>query len=479
MKKCRSVIVLFLLLSGFTVGAQTRNSLVLGKEHLILMLDLNSSKPQLDTILLKAGVKTINTAAILHNDFTSLTNDGWKLAKREKNTVIFNRALKDLDVNPQNQPVLITTNIAPDHGINPGVPGYPDEETFGINKFMKLTVYDLPSGLTRFYLPGFLKAKRVLLSGSFNNWSTLKGTMLKTDSGWVTDARLAPGVYEYKYIIDGRWQRDRDNLQQHADGFNDVNSVYYKYNHTFTLKGYANAKKVMLAGSFNNWDAGNISLQKTGNGWQTRFYLHDGTHTYRFWVDGKWVTDPANPITVKDADGHTNSVLNLGETVTFKLNGHTEAKKVYLAGSFNNWKPGEILLKKTATGWAIPIIVPPGNYGYKFIVDDNWITDPVNPRHITEGGISNSFISIKPNYTFRLAGYGNAKSVHIAGNFNDWDPDGLVMDHTGNEWTIKMHLKQGKYRYKFLADGKWLLDPANKLYEQNEQHTSNSFIWIE
>jgi len=479
MKKCRSVVVVLLLFSGIIARAQKGNSLVLDKEHLILTISLHSSKTQIDSILAKAGVKTINTGAILSGDYSALINDGWAITKRDKSSVTLNRSLKSLEANPQPRPLLITTNLAPDNDMNPGIPGYPADEIFGINKFMRVTVYELPSGLTRFFLPGFLKARRVLLSGSFNNWSTLKGNMTKTDSGWMADLKLTPGVYEYKYIIDGRWQHDRENLQQRPDGFNDVNSVYYKYNRTFSLKGFPNAKTVSIAGSFNNWDANSINLQKKDGIWQTRFYLHDGTHAYRFWVDDHWITDPANPITVKDAGGSINSVLNLGETVVFKLNGFPNAKKVYLAGTFNNWKPNEILLKKTATGWALPVIIPAGNYGYKFIADGNWLTDPVNPRHITEGGISNSFIAVKPNYTFRLIGYGNAKSVHIAGNFNDWDPNGLVMNRSGNEWTISMYLKKGKYRYKFLVDGKWMLDPGNQLYEQNEFNNNNSFIWIE
>lgn len=478
MKKCRSVVIVFLLLSCFIFDAkaQKRSSLILGKDHLILLIDLRSSKQELDSLFKAAGIKGANSATILKGDYSALTKDGWNISKRSINSIQFNRSLSDLNVNAQNKPFLITTNLSNN---DDNRPGYPADETFGINKFSQVNVYELPSGLTRFYLPGFLKAKRVLLSGNFNNWSTLKGIMIKTDSGWVADVKLAPGVYEYKYIIDGRWQRDKSNLQQHPDGFNDVNSVYYRYNHTFRLPGFAGAHKITLAGSFNNWDANAIILQKKGTSWETKLYLHDGMHTYRYLVDGQWFTDPANPVTLKDIDGHTNSVINLGETINFKLNGYAKAQKVYVAGSFNNWKPNEIALKKTATGWVLPLIIPAGNYGYKFIVDGSWITDPLNKRTVVEGGVTNSFITVKPNYTFKLKGYGNAKSVHIAGNFNDWDPEGLLLDHNGDEWAISLNLKPGKYRYKFWVDGNWILDPGNKLYEKNEYNTGNSVLWIE
>jgi hypothetical protein len=481
MKKCRSVFIAFLLFACFVTGAraQTRNSLVLGKDHLMLQLDLRSSKTQLDSILKAAGVKNANSAAISKGDFSSLARDGWNIGKRDKNTVRFERPLTGLNTNPQNPPYQITTNLAGDIDAPPGRPGYPADELYGVNKFMQVTVFELPSGLTRFYLPGYLNAKRVLLSGNFNNWSTLKGVMAKTDSGWVADVKLAPGGYEYKYIINGRWQRDKSNLQQRPDGFNDVNSVYYHINHTFALRGFPDAHKVTVAGSFNNWNIDNIPLQKKGKGWEAKLYLRDGTHTYRFWVDGEWYTDPANPTKVKDKDGHTNSVINQGEAVAFKLDGHKDAKAVYVAGTFNNWKPNEISLKKTATGWGLSLVIPPGNYGYKFIVDGNWITDPKNQLYAVEGGVNNSFIAVKPNYTFRLKGHAKAGSVHLTGNFNDWDPSGFAMAHNGDEWTISLYLKPGKYRYKFLVDGKWILDPANKLYEQNEYNTGNSVLWVE
>ncbi len=247
----------------------------------------------------------------------------------------------------------------------------------------------------------------------------------------------------------------------------------------FKLPGLDNASKVSLAGSFNNWDTNNIPLQKKNGVWQASIYLHEGMHTYRFWVDGKWYTDPTNSATLKGTDGNINSVINLGEKVNFELDGHTNAKKVFVAGNFNNWKTGEIALKKTATGWYAPLIIPAGNYGYRFIIDGVWIPDPQNQRHVVEGGQLNSFICVKPTHTFTLKGYPNAHTIHLAGNFNNWAEDGYTLSHNGDEWTIGLYLKPGKYRYKFLIDGNWILDPGNKLHEPNEFDSGNSVLWIE
>lgn len=46
-------------------------------------------------------------------------------------------------------------------------------------------------------------------------------------------------------------------------------------------------------------------------------------------------------------------------------------------------------------------------------------------------------------------------------------------------WIYPVFLKPGKYTYKFIVDGKWLIDPANETWEGNEYSTGNSVLWIE
>lgn len=72
----------------------------------------------------------------------------------------------------------------------------------------------------------------------------------------------------------------------------------------FYLDGFSNAKKVILAGSFNNWSENSYEMQKAGNGWIYTTRLTYGKHHYKFIVDGDWKTDPSNP--VKEFDGHDN-----------------------------------------------------------------------------------------------------------------------------------------------------------------------------
>jgi hypothetical protein len=134
-------------------------------------------------------------------------------------------------------------------------------------------------------------------------------------------------------------------------------------------------------------------------------------------------------------------------------------------------------MKRTDDGWKIPYVLGPGNYQYKFIVDGNWITDPSNPNIVSDGkGNLNSYMVVAPNYTFRLKGFTGAKKVHLAGDFNNWSREGLVMTKVGDEWIANVYLGRGKHLYKFIVDGKWIRDPHNPLWEDGIE---NSVLWIE
>jgi type 1 glutamine amidotransferase len=464
------IITVLLLSSIRTAMAQNRNSLTINNDRLTLQLDLQSSQKELDSILSIAGLNAPNAKQIIQGDYSALDKDGWTKVSSENNIVRFDRPLSELNNNPQSSPFIISLQIPQ----LDGKPGYPAEVKYGVNGFLKTTVLNLSSGLTRFILPGNMHARRVFLSGNFNSWSTLKGAMKKMDGGWMLDIKLEPGIYQYKYIIGGRWSTDPNNLLEANDGAGNINSVFYKYNYTFKLKGYISAHKVIVAGDFNKWDTDELEMTKNGNTWEKQMYLSDGKHEYRFWVDGKWVDAKGNPIKEKDDAG--NSLLNLGETVYFKLYGYSSAKKVLVAGDFNAWKPGELNLKKVQGVWTLPMVLSAGNYDYKFIVDGTWITDPLNSNYAVEKGVTNSFLAVKPNHTFKLKGYNSANKIKLSGTFNNWNPDGYILSHKGGEWAISLYLKPGKYLYKFIVDGEWIRDPGNKYWEEND---NNSVLWME
>lgn len=69
-----------------------------------------------------------------------------------------------------------------------------------------------------------------------------------------------------------------------------------------------------------------------------------------------------------------------------------------------------------------------------------------------------------------------AKDVYIVGDFNHWkinDASRLARLEDGS-WQKKVELAPGKYRYKFVVDGEWLLDSQNTEKEQNPFGTYDS-----
>lgn len=76
--------------------------------------------------------------------------------------------------------------------------------------------------------------------------------------------------------------------------------------------------------------------------------------------------------------------------------------------------------------------------------------------------------------------YPSAGSVHIAGDFNNWQPHLTPMkkiDEKGT-WQIKMPLSPGSYRYRFVVDGQWQQDPNNETTEPNPFGGLNSVLQI-
>ncbi len=53
------------------------------------------------------------------------------------------------------------------------------------------------------------EAQEVYLTGDFNNWDTSMKPMKKDKKGiWKTALSLNPGRYEYRFLVDGKWEND-------------------------------------------------------------------------------------------------------------------------------------------------------------------------------------------------------------------------------------------------------------------------------
>jgi hypothetical protein len=95
-------------------------------------------------------------------------------------------------------------------------------------------------------------------------------------------------------------------------------------------------------------------------------------------------------------------------------------------------------------------------------------------RKITARKLVLPSASLKGNTTFRLKGYPGARVVALAGSFNEFKQSQLLCGKEGDGWVCRIDLTPGKYTYKFVIDGDWILDPDNPSTEDDERGFTNS-----
>ena len=53
------------------------------------------------------------------------------------------------------------------------------------------------------------QAQGVFIAGSFNQWDPASHLLKRDKKGmWKISLPLAPGQYEYRFVVDGEWQND-------------------------------------------------------------------------------------------------------------------------------------------------------------------------------------------------------------------------------------------------------------------------------
>ena len=80
-------------------------------------------------------------------------------------------------------------------------------------------------GNTTFKLKGYAEASVVVLTGTFNNWHQSQLLFTREGDEWVCRVELDPGVYQYKFIVDGDWLLDPSNPDTAEDEAGNVNNV--------------------------------------------------------------------------------------------------------------------------------------------------------------------------------------------------------------------------------------------------------------
>jgi hypothetical protein len=80
-------------------------------------------------------------------------------------------------------------------------------------------------GNTAFRLKGYADASVVVLTGSFNGWNQSQLLFGREGDEWVCRIDLDPGVYQYKFVVDGNWLLDPANPETVEDDAGNVNNI--------------------------------------------------------------------------------------------------------------------------------------------------------------------------------------------------------------------------------------------------------------
>ncbi|WP_081926706.1 hypothetical protein [Pseudobacteroides cellulosolvens] len=75
------------------------------------------------------------------------------------------------------------------------------------------------------------------------------------------------------------------------------------------------------------------------------------------------------------------------------------ADSIYFVGDYNDWELQDKMIKLPNMDlWYITKVFPENSrFDYKYVIDGNWITDPLN-KNVTAGGAGNNSTLIMPKY---------------------------------------------------------------------------------
>ncbi|MFN8588950.1 MAG: hypothetical protein U0704_14250 [Candidatus Eisenbacteria bacterium] len=402
------------------------------------------------------------------------------------------------------------------------------------------------------------EASSVNVAGEFNSWSTSADPMQKQANGtWTLTKALAPGRYQYKFVLNGGdWKAD-DNAPEFADdGYGGKNSLVVVTGAAVaaaaakpaaaggpavsgdgvTFRYTGTGGSVNVAGEFNSWSTSADPMKKQADGtWTLTKALAPGRYQYKFVVDGtNWKQDDAAAEFVDDGYGGKNSLVVVGGTaaaapaapaaaaapaasgdgVTFRYKG--PGGSVNLAGEFNSWSTSADPMKKQADGtWTLTKALAPGRYPYKFVVDGtNWKSDDAATEFVDDGyGGKNSVVvvgggaaaapaasaarpagAVKPlaagvkpqaprvtaaGVVFTFAGSART-GVSVCGDFNSWGVTvNKMTQNADGSWTATVKMPPGSYAYKFLVDGTtWKQDEGNPATADDGFGGKNSIIVV-
>jgi len=113
---------------------------------------------------------------------------------------------------------------------------------------------------------------------------------------------------------------------------------------------------------------------------------------YRLVIDGLWMADPLNPVSVTRPSGVVESRVNLPPQAVpvpvqagmyrFSFRG-APGETITVAGDFNSWDPFMFALREISSGYhTLTLPFPPGRFVYTFFHRGEQFPNPANPRRL-------------------------------------------------------------------------------------------------
>ena len=180
----------------------------------------------------------------------------------------------------------------------------------------------------------------------------------------------------------------------------------------------------------------------------------------------------------------TNALLTLFEEQNgFSREVYEEVKKHFQDRLFQTVIRENVTLREAAGAGLSVADYDPSSIGYRDymslateILEREWKGNGLGE----EGEINSDRHSVRPH---KVAGgilfqyvAPQAKEVFLAGDFNHWVGEPLFRRTSDGIWQRVVSLRKGGYRYKFIVDGEWELDPQGMQARENGYGKKDSYF---
>lgn len=158
-------------------------------------------------------------------------------------------------------------------------------------------------------------------------------------------------------------------------------------------------------------------------------------------------------------DTHVNSFVYTRFHWPVELGG----EEISVWGSFNGWTKGIRLHRFSKLRPAsVVMLLQPGNYEFKYVVDDLWMPAPFEPMVTNCEGHLNNFRIVAPSMDFRITAPG-ASQVLVVGDWDDWQYALLLKKDTATGvFSCQAQLKAGQYSYHYVVDDEVVLSSEER-----------------